>query len=1235
MAEQHTNSSISVLRKLEASLDSHLREHVACDLANDHDVQQCLAPFRLARIAWWRQVADWPGYVFGGRPRLLRLSYCTCALAALLGIGMVGLWWRLASGPIDLDVATPWLTAAIAENFGSFHHVKVGGTQLERDENGRTSLRIRDIVVRDPDGTIVASAPKAEVGVSGSGLLSGRVRAERLSLVGAEMAIRIEPDSKVTVFAGANKRPFVTASASETPVRLDGMVLPRNTNGSDPDTTAATPPASTGAIPDLAALLAWIDGLGATGLDGHDLSELGLKSGNLTVDDQRSGKQWSFHDINLSMTRPKAGGVALTMSSDSAEPPWMLRAALTPGEHGHRIIDIETQKLPAKDMMLAMRLVGAYEPDVPLSGHIHADIGPDGIPQAVEGRIVAEKGFLIDADDPQVKIAIDRAELGLEWDADRKALAMPFHVESGGNRITLLAQFDVPRESGGAWSVEVTGGTVVLASAAPADPHPLILNRFQVRLRIDTWKQRIDVLQGDIGNMEVGLAISGNLDYSSADPHLVLGVAGNRMSVSAMKKLWPFFVTPKVRQWVEDHISGGTVERMAIAVNAPMSTLRASGPPIPDDGLSIEIAGNGAELHPVEGLPAIHDADLVVSIVGRKASVTVVRGNVEMSPGHKLAITNGVFEVPDTFPKAPPAKVHFRIDGQVQAAAELLSLERLRDFSGAPLDPATSRGALSAQVSLALPLKEDLPAGSSTYTITIDVANFAAEHLVMGQKVEASTLHVVANNLGYWIKGDVKLNGTPAALDYRKPRGDADAEVRIQATLDEAARAKLGFDLASYVSGPVPVKVNGRVAALDGGESRYAIDADITQARIDNLLPGWSKPFGKSSHATFTVVSRPQSTRFDDVAIEAQGTSVKGAFEVDDAGQVQTANFPVFNLSDGDKTMLKAERGQDGALRVMIRGDVYDGRYFVKSAMAGPTGNQVKQESKDVDLDIKLGTVVGFHGETLRGLDLTMSRRGGAIKSLALSAKLGRDTALNADLRGRGGSRQIVYIETKDAGAFFRFTDIYPKIFGGAMWVAMDPPTADTSSPQEGLLNISDFSVRGEAALDRVVAGSASSQHPGVDFSRMRVEFTRTLGRFSIKEGIVSGPMVGATVEGYVDYVKDDVRMRGTFVPLYGLNNMFGQIPLFGIFLGGGSKEGLVGVTYEVVGPTSAPMLHVNPISAVAPGLLRKFFEFPNGQTPVKANGQFYNGQLPNGQFPRGESQIMDHAAPQSYAEPR
>src|SRR4029453_3362846 len=92
------------------------------------------------------------------------------------------------------------------------HTVAVGGTQLERDERGRTSLRLRDIVVRDADGTVVASAPKAEVGLSGRSLIVGRLRAQSPNLVGAEMSVRIETDGRLTVFAGADKRPIATAA---------------------------------------------------------------------------------------------------------------------------------------------------------------------------------------------------------------------------------------------------------------------------------------------------------------------------------------------------------------------------------------------------------------------------------------------------------------------------------------------------------------------------------------------------------------------------------------------------------------------------------------------------------------------------------------------------------------------------------------------------------------------------------------------------------------------------------------------------------------------------------------------------------------------------------------------------------------------------------------------------------------------------------------------------------------
>ena len=103
--------------------------------------------------------------------RRLLIGTGAVAFAAIVSCGIV--WWQLGSGPIAVDIATPWLTSAIEEKLGGYHRVQVGGTVLERDEVGRSALRLRDIVVRDAQGTIIASAPKAEVGVSAVSLLSG------------------------------------------------------------------------------------------------------------------------------------------------------------------------------------------------------------------------------------------------------------------------------------------------------------------------------------------------------------------------------------------------------------------------------------------------------------------------------------------------------------------------------------------------------------------------------------------------------------------------------------------------------------------------------------------------------------------------------------------------------------------------------------------------------------------------------------------------------------------------------------------------------------------------------------------------------------------------------------------------------------------------------------------------------------------------------------------------------
>ena len=408
------------------------------------------------------------------------------------------LWWRLGAGPINLDMATPWLAAAIEENIGHDNTVEVGGTQIERAGRIRIAVRIRDIIVRDRDHAIVASAPKAEVRLSGMALLMGRLRAESLNLVDATLAVRITPDGYVTVSTGDNARPLATGVTSK---RQLGGAAGQAANQS-PGQSPGQPPhhcrsrgfaghavqhrcGSDSATPNgMLAGLDWLDSLSLTGLDGQNLNEIGLKNGKLIVDDQQRGNKWNFDNITLSLRRPSGGGVALSVGEEGAHA-WSLRVAVGAPANGVRSVDIRADKVSTSNILLALRLKDlTYSADLLLTGELKGELGRDGLPTYFRGKITAGAGNIIDSDTPDYPMAIDSAEIDVEWDAGRRVLVAPFKIISGANRITLLAHLEPPNDNVTDWQLGFCGGTIVLAGID--DEPPLIFNRIASRFRFDT-----------------------------------------------------------------------------------------------------------------------------------------------------------------------------------------------------------------------------------------------------------------------------------------------------------------------------------------------------------------------------------------------------------------------------------------------------------------------------------------------------------------------------------------------------------------------------------------------------------------------------------------------------------------------------------------------------------------------------------------------------------------------------
>src|ERR1700722_19149566 len=451
----------------------------------------------------------------------------------------------------------------------------------------RIAVRIRDIIVRDRDHAIVASAPKAEVRLSGSALLMGQLRAESLNLVDVELSVRITPDGYVTVSTGDNARPLATGVASKKEAGLP-PTFPRQTAPVAPATPSPDQPAAAadGAQAGLLAGLDWLDSLSLTGLDGQNLNEIGLKNGSLIVDDQQRGNKWNFQNISLSLRRPSGGGVALSVAEEGAQG-WSLRVAVGPPANGVRSVDIKADKVSTTNILLAMRLKDMnYSANLPLSGELKGELGRDGLPTYFRGKITVGAGNITDSDTPDYPMAIDSAEVNVEWDSGRRGLLAPFKIISGQNRITLLAHLEPPNDNVVDWQLGLSGGTIVLGGI---DNEPaLIFNRIAVGMRFDTERRRVSLTQAEFGNGEIGIAGTGSVDYS-AEPRLMLGFAGTPMSASALKRMWPTLIVPEVREWVIDRVERGSIQRIEVGVNSPVKNLSRRGPPIPDDGLNVNI----------------------------------------------------------------------------------------------------------------------------------------------------------------------------------------------------------------------------------------------------------------------------------------------------------------------------------------------------------------------------------------------------------------------------------------------------------------------------------------------------------------------------------------------------------------------------------------------------------------------------------------------------------------------
>ena len=140
-------------------------------------------------------------------------------------------------------------------------------------------------------------------------------------------------------------------------------------------------------------------------------------------------------------------------------------------------------------------------------------------------------------------------------------------------------------------------------------------------------------------------------------------------------------------------------------------------------------------------------------------------------------------------------------------------------------------------------------------------------------------------------------------------------------------------------------------------------------------------------------------------------------------GALQSAKLTQLRFAPGDD--LKLDLAGGPALKATLRGGQLDARGAIKGFLGK---DSLSGGARDLDLDLKVGSVLGFNQQSIAGFELTLTRRAGVIKAIQAKGHFGQ-----AQLTANKDEAGILTAHSEDAGAFARFLDLYTKLEGGSL----------------------------------------------------------------------------------------------------------------------------------------------------------------------------------------------------------
>jgi hypothetical protein len=1119
--------------------------------------------------------------------------------------------WRLSSGPVSIPILNRMIEDGARPALQGGELV-VGDTILIWvAEERQLALRLSDVRLNGADGNEIATIPQLAFDLSVPALLRGILAPTSVDLYGVSATVLRRPGTGVTLALaeeGAAPRPGDGQAALVGPL-LDALLDENDT---------ATP-------------------LGY-------LTRFGIRNAKLTLVDEVNGVSFEAPSANLSIYRGD-GGIAGRLEADfllaDTTARLEMNGFLPAGQEAARIDVTASNVVPAALSRLSPAFADYAVFDAPLFAEGEVEIEHDGNLKSARLQLRAGAGTINLPEPWETVIPLEKAQGKVSVDGGANLISIEeLSFKAGPHDATVSGTIGYEMGEGlniAAATADLTSDRVHTEVPGFFDG-PVELDKVRLSARLDFDAMKADIGELFVGTSGGGIRLSGSVAEAERSPAVKVSGTIEPLPLDAFVAIWPYELARGAREWVGHNLSGGTLTggRFEIDLPAGMIEDAENHIPIPPENLRFEFTANGQTLKYLGELPPMEDLVARGLVEGNRFDAWVSSAVIRQKGYGDIAVSDGHFYADQLATKGAPGHISFTVTGATADILSVLDYEPLVLISKFGLDPRKVGGSGSLNGSISLPLRKHVEMDEVMFSGTAHAENVSIPDIQENLSVTSGTLDLTVDRQGLTAKGPVGL-GHAAELDieWRENFGEGispRSTYRLQGPLDEEGRAALGLNLDEFIAGiaDIDVTLKGDGRKVDRG----TISADLTDAiaRFDDA--GWWKPAGEPATVKFDLAMlKDGAHRISSFELDGDGIETRGTFTIGPGGRLLAADLPVVKLGPDNDFSFRAGPVADAALRMEVKGKRFNARGILSSFLGGSakkdeaaapppepvllTAEMVNDPAQRTRLVADIGEATGHHGSLFRDVTINMVQVGRQLWSMDLSATDGDAAPVNVTIGPDASGQRILNGHSSNAGMVLRALDFTRSMRGGDLRVTGSYDDSKPGSPLSGNLRIDKFRIVDAPVLANILTlGSLTGigdtmRGEGIFFERLDLPFAFTENRIHVKDARMSGPAIGLTADGQIDRAEDRLDIEGTLVPAYTINSFLGQVPVLGPLIVGREGEGVFAITYGVRGKTDDPTVIANPLSALAPGFLRRLFEFGATLPPELPSGPPVSAQNP------------------------